>query len=48
MNPLLFIAKITKFYRLRRWLAVKRYKQWQAHWAKEKATSAKVAVESLN
>jgi hypothetical protein len=42
MNPLLFIAKITSNEKIREWCAIKRYRQYEAKWAKEKITAATV------
>lgn len=38
MNPLLFIASITSSHRIRKYCAIKRNKQWNRKWAKEKAS----------
>jgi hypothetical protein len=48
MNPLLFIAKITSNEKVFKWCAIKRYRQYEAKWAKEKTTTVMVAIESTD
>lgn len=42
MNALLEIAKITNSRKIKKWCAIKRNKQWNRKWAKEKITAATV------
>jgi hypothetical protein len=45
MNALLGIAKITRSRRILKWCAIKRHKQYQARWAKEKSHTANVTLK---
>jgi len=38
MNALLGIAKITNNHKIKKWCAIKRYRQYEAKWEKEKAS----------
>lgn len=40
MNPLLFIASITNSWKIKKWCAIKRYRQHEAKWAKEKTLAS--------
>jgi len=47
MNALLGIAKITSNRKIKKWCAIKRYRQWEAKWAKEKAAIPVAAVDDF-
>lgn len=48
MNPLLTIAKITHNHKIRKYCAIQRNKQLNRKWAKEKAATVMVAIESFD
>lgn len=48
MNALLGIAKITSNRKIKKWCAIKRYRQYEAKWAKEKQPLVMVAIESTD
>lgn len=48
MNALLFVASITSNQKVREWCAIKRYRQYEAKWAKEKQPLVMVAIESTD
>lgn len=45
MNPLLVIAKITSNLKIKKWCAIKRYRQYEKKWAKEKSHTANVTLK---
>lgn len=45
MNALLGIAKITNNRKIKKWCAIKRYRQYEAKWAKEKSHTANVTIK---
>jgi hypothetical protein len=48
MNALLGIAKITSNRKIKKWCAIKRYRQYEAKWAKERPPLVMVAIESTD